>query len=754
MADDGLDINFIFLSENSKNVMVFQMTADEFASKTKNDLTFLPDVQKETLTDLQESGKKFYLIPKKNNWKLLEGVENLSEQEAEAFMEKLCREGIATLFPNKDEIEEYRRQIIPARDAENKKQAELRVKYNFVPPQFVAHATHVSQAEFKTSAGKIFAQYPENTDLVPAFSKGTQNEFNAEKNINRSFDVDKLMALGQLTPYLERVFAIATKQDDSGNPIFDAQGRPVPQDGSYAYSLKKCCASINTVDGETPLLIGFEDKYADFESGKKIGHIYIGRGDNFKAEYDERGNITEYTSNKEMVVTYEYKTTPKDAMEHNVQLVMFKTENGYDKWAAEVKSKRDKFASFISSDDIMIKLLQEEIVAGRATYINATERGFNPKIEILQKAQENANQANKLNNSKTNRSEAKMNSNDFEDLISFSEIAVNPENGSICFTAYKGKETDVAELIQKNQLENLSMEKFSEFASQYMPIIQAKKKIREKKINNFKNLPSENVAQLSLEQRVDYLETIFHRHQTMGEMSDICSHNKDKLKALLFGIKLPKDFWESEEQQANRFVALVADNKKITDNMKNWHNISIEDKKATLKETAKIIRYVYDTPLEIGFYTPEEYRKENNLDENAPVFGAYQERGKIFFNTDRLENSDNYMGVSVLFHEFTHKRQEETEFANPLINRLFACKVDNAVGYEMKNINSSSPEYGDIYSLMPKEMHAHAMQKYVEDNIANKTGIKKTQVQEAKDVKQVHDKSFAMAEILRSRSND
>jgi len=32
-----------------------------------------------------------------------------------------------------------------------------------------------------------------------------------------------------------------------------------------------------------------------------------------------------------------------------------------------------------------------------------------------------------------------------------------------------------------------------------------------------------------------------------------------------------------------------------------------------------------------------------------------------------------------------------------------------------------------------------------------KAGIEKTQVQEAKDVKQVHDKSFAMAEIVKSR---
>lgn len=32
-----------------------------------------------------------------------------------------------------------------------------------------------------------------------------------------------------------------------------------------------------------------------------------------------------------------------------------------------------------------------------------------------------------------------MNSSDFEDLISFSEIEVNSENGSIDFIAYKGK---------------------------------------------------------------------------------------------------------------------------------------------------------------------------------------------------------------------------------------------------------------------------------------------------------------------------
>ena len=290
---------------------------------------------------------------------------------------------------DKKEIDNFTRQIILARNEVNKEQEELRKEHNFVPPQYVAHATHVSQEEFKKSpAADIFSQHPENTDLVPAFSKGTQNEFNSEKIIKSRYNEEELKELEPYIPeYPKRVFAITTKQDDKGNPILDEHGIPIPQDGSYAYSLKKCCASINMVDGELPLLIGFEDKYADFENGRKIGHIYIGEGKNFRAEYDDKGNITEYTSDKEMVVTHHYETTPKEAMEHNVQLVIFDTKEHYNQWAAKVHESKKNFETFISSNDTTIKFLQEEISAGRATYINATERGLNPKITSLQNIQ-------------------------------------------------------------------------------------------------------------------------------------------------------------------------------------------------------------------------------------------------------------------------------------------------------------------------------------------------------------------------------
>ena len=45
------------------------------------------------------------------------------------------------------------------------------------------------------------------------------------------------------------------------------------------------------------------------------------------------------------------------------------------------------------------------------------------------------------------------------------------------------------------------------------------------------------------------------------------------------------------------------------------------------------------------------------------------------------------------------------------------------------------------------------MQKYVEDKIWAKTGVEKTQESEAKDVKQVHAKAFAMASVAKYRSN-
>ena len=137
-----------------------------------------------------------------------------------------------------------------------------------------------------------------------------------------------------------------------------------------------------------------------------------------------------------------------------------------------------------------------------------------------------------------------MNNDDFEALILYSVISVSQDNGVVSFVPYKGWEETVAELVKKNHLENMTMTQFEKLATEHMPLIQAKQKLREKKVNDFINMSPEKIARLPLEQKIEHLENVFHKYQTKDELSDICSKNKDKLKALLYSIKLPKDFWQ------------------------------------------------------------------------------------------------------------------------------------------------------------------------------------------------------------------
>ncbi len=280
----------------------------------------------------------------------------------------------------KDKIEK-------AIDEVNKEQESISQQKGYSPFEFVAHATCVSQDEFKASVPEVYERASSNTEIVPAFSKATQNELNVCKNILSALSKDELIGLRKNMPkFPARVFAIATKQDNKGNNLFDEKGMPIPQDVSYAYSLKKCSACICMVDTDIPLLVGFKEKYVDFEEGKKRGHIYIGKGDTFKPEYDNDGNVTELTSTDNMQVVYHIETSPQDAMQHNVQFVMFNKEEDYEKWAEKVKKREENFETFISSDSYKITSLQEEILNGRATFINATFGGCNPKISSLTKA--------------------------------------------------------------------------------------------------------------------------------------------------------------------------------------------------------------------------------------------------------------------------------------------------------------------------------------------------------------------------------
>ncbi len=273
--------------------------------------------------------------------------------------------------------------------------------------KYIAHGTHVDKKAFDNI---YYKKHPEvklgdAEMMLPAFPKETQNELDAIKEVQQKFvesyiekhpelagkeTYEVLMESGfpmgaDLQKELgipERVFGIPTKSDDNNQPVFDEKGVPVPQDGSYAYALKKCSCSISFSQENYPILIGTETRFADFESGKKKGHIFILEGENFKPEIDKQGNITEYTAPGDVKVVHHQEVTPKDVMQHNGQLIMFKSEEDFERWSAQWS-----FDFRIENGSEIMKSLEDEVRAGRATYINATNRGEKPLLKSLETAQ-------------------------------------------------------------------------------------------------------------------------------------------------------------------------------------------------------------------------------------------------------------------------------------------------------------------------------------------------------------------------------
>lgn len=277
--------------------------------------------------------------------------------------------------------------------AVNKEQESLRVARQAEAPAYIAHGTHVPPEKFAKAVADIARRaeghFAEPEKVFPKFVKETQNELDAIRaygsghpEVMECFkDAGQRAAVQQEIGIKERIFGIPTKSDESGKPVFDEQGRPEPQDGTFAYALKKCSACIGFTENGTPLLVGFEDKYKDFEQGKNAGHIYVLQGETFKPEYTKEGHISEYTSLEYAPIVYHREVSPKDAMRHGAQFVMFNEADGFDNWS----QKYGKWPSVLGKD--VLASLADEIKKGNAAYINETERGENPLLAELKIAQ-------------------------------------------------------------------------------------------------------------------------------------------------------------------------------------------------------------------------------------------------------------------------------------------------------------------------------------------------------------------------------
>lgn len=347
-----------------------------------------------------------------------------------------------------------------------------------------------------------------------------------------------------------------------------------------------------------------------------------------------------------------------------------------------------------------------------------------------------------------------MKAEDFEDLMDMCQIMLD-ENNKVTFTPWWRKDAKhIAEILKNNALENPSLEDFNALTQKHYPLYQARRKIKQQKIERFAELSPEQVSVLPTEQKIEYMELLFPRNQTMNDVMEVCKKNEDNIKACLFNMDFPKSFWDSEKESADRYAALIASSAEITDKLKNWPETSLQDKKDTIVQAAEIFKYVYGTVPEIGFFTPEEEKarlRQAGLNENAHINAAFYRSGKICFNEERLQESDNYFAVSVLFHEGTHHRQETQSFDNPLVNRIFNANISNINVYENELNNKGDKSYKDLYTMLPDEVHAYGIQEYMEKQLAEKTGIVKTAAVN-KEADKIHNKALAMAKLAQYRA--
>ncbi len=349
-----------------------------------------------------------------------------------------------------------------------------------------------------------------------------------------------------------------------------------------------------------------------------------------------------------------------------------------------------------------------------------------------------------------------MNIDDFGFLMEACKIVVTDDN-KISFEPYLLKDKSrVGEICKNNNLDSISPDDFSKLAKELFPLYQTSKKLKQKQIDEFSKFTPEQVSKLPLEEKVKYLELLFPRNQTKKDLMELCEKNKDNLRACLFNMDFPKSFWKKEKQQADRFINLVAGSSEVIGKIKNWENSSLEEKKQAIRQAAEIFKYIYGDAPKIEFFTEQQERerlKKLGLPDNVHINGADSGNGIIRFNEDRLQNSDNFFGISVLFHESTHFRQDTTNFEDPIVNRIFALNVNYLNVYENMLNNKNSSEYKDFYAMQPAEIHAYGLQEYMENNLIEKTGIQKTRNEDTQETKNIHNKGFSMAKLTQYRSS-
>ena len=238
---------------------------------------------------------------------------------------------------------------------------------------------------------------------------------------------------------------------------------------------------------------------------------------------------------------------------------------------------------------------------------------------------------------------------------------------------------------------------------------------RKKLTDDLRTKDSTYFAEISHEQKLDYLEAIAEQNW-QGENIKELYENKtftNNLKACLFGVKPSDDMLKEERYKIGRFINFLKFSgikEKIVDGGQGlgekWQSLGEDEKIGVVNDFVRAYTRIYgiDDVNEIVFRDGKE----------MTYSCCYREREKKIFmdrnmlSGDRIESQFLF---PVLFHELTHHQQaclwcndsEKYRIFNPLFNKFKA----STYLYNRKDND-------EIYSLMPTEMHAYWSQREFE----------------------------------------
>lgn len=241
----------------------------------------------------------------------------------------------------------------------------------------------------------------------------------------------------------------------------------------------------------------------------------------------------------------------------------------------------------------------------------------------------------------------------------------------------------IEQLVAENNLTALTA--FQQVVQAKMPLYQARKNVKQQAIQKFSEMSPSEVSVLPQEEKLKYMELLFPHIQKKSDLIETCSKNEKNIKACLFNMDFPQEFWKEEQKKADRFASLVAHTPEITNRIKNWPNTTLDEKKEVIFKATEIFKYVYGDAPEVKFFTPEQERArlvQQGLSEDTHIEAAYALGKTINFNEERLQTSDNFFAVSVMFHEGTHFRQHTENFNNPLVDRILKSTLNRLNKYD------------------------------------------------------------------------